>query len=99
MPTEIDQQVQQIAAQLGAAEIELKRRAPEIDKPVAAATVRFQVTKWVLWSYLGYAIAVGLYIMWKGESSQTTQLIDMMKTLLLPIVTLVIGFYFGSKAE
>ena len=78
---------------------EQEQRASKIDRPVPAANVRYFVTKWALWSYLGYAIGVGAYIMWKGESAQTAQLIDIMKTLLLPLVTLVLGFYFGSKAD
>jgi len=48
---------------------------------------------------LAYAILVGLFIAFCGEPTKSAALVDIMKTLLLPIVTLVIGFYFGSKAE
>lgn len=84
-------------AQVSLAEKEQSERAPTINQPVPAATVRFVVTKWVLCAFLGSTIVVGLFIMSKGENAQTAQLIDMLKTLLLPLVTLVIGFYFGSK--
>jgi len=53
----------------------------------------------ILVGYLGYAIAVGIFIMVCGDAVRAAPLIDIMKTLLLPIVTLVLGFYFGSKAE
>jgi hypothetical protein len=101
MPThpEIEERARQVAAQLDLLEKELPSREKKIDQPIPAATVRFHVTKWVLWSYLGYAIGVGLFIMFRGESEKSALLIDIMKTLLLPIVTLVIGFYFGSKPE
>jgi hypothetical protein len=79
---------------------QVNRLAPKIEEQsFSPSAVRFQVTKWVVGTFLIYAAVVGLFIMNKGESAQTTQLIDIMKTLLLPIVTLVIGFYFGSKAE
>ena len=89
--------LERVIAQVSSAEKQQTERAQTIERPIPSATVRFVVTKWVLGAFLGYAIVVGLFIMSKGESAQTAQLIDIMKTLLLPIVTLVIGFYFGSK--
>jgi hypothetical protein len=89
--------LERVIAQVNSAEQKQSEHAATIDKLVPAATVRFVVTRWVLGSFLGYTIVVGLFIMTKGANEQTAQLIDIMKTLLLPLVTLVIGFYFGSK--
>ena len=89
--------IQRAFAQVETAKSQQQELAPKVEQPIPAATVRFVVTKWVLLCFLGYASVVGGFIMYKGESAQTAQLIDIMKTLLLPLVTLVIGFYFGSK--
>lgn len=91
--------IERVLSQIQSAEQTQSASAPKIEQPVPSAAVRAFVTKWALWAYLGYAVVVGLYIMARGESAQSTQLIDIMKTLLLPIVTLVLGFYFGSKAD
>jgi hypothetical protein len=91
--------IERAFAQVSSAKEQQQQQARRIEEPITASTVRFRVTKWVLWSYLAYAIGVGLFIMFFGEPAKNATLIDIMKTLLLPIVTLVIGFYFGSKAE
>jgi len=96
---EIDDEIRRRSEELESAEQQLRTTEKKIDRPIPAATVRFHVTKWVLWSFLAYAIGVGLFIMICGDAARSALLIDIMKTLLLPIVTLVIGFYFGSKAE
>jgi ABC-type dipeptide/oligopeptide/nickel transport system permease component len=93
--------LERVIAQVDLVEKEQSKHAPTIDKPIQTATVRFVVTRWVVGSFLGYAIVAGIFIMnHVGNESakpQIDQLMDIMKTLLLPIVTLVIGFYFGSK--
>ena len=71
------------------------------DLPHAENNSLIEPSRWVVGSFLGYAIVAGIFIMnHVGNESakpQIDQLMDIMKTLLLPIVTLVIGFYFGSK--
>ena len=67
------------------------------EKPIPVGTIRFRITSWVVGAYLFYAIAVGIFIMVYDDAAKAASLIDIMKTLLLPIVTLVIGYYFGAS--
>jgi hypothetical protein len=99
MASDLRADIERAHAQVNSAKEQQQQRAPRIEEPIAASTVRFRVTKWVLWSYLAYAIGVGLFVMFGDDPTKNATLIDIIKTLLLPIVTLVIGFYFGSKAE
>jgi hypothetical protein len=81
---------------------EQARELPRVDQvvrqPIPMATARFHITRWVVWAYLAYGIGVGAFIMFGGDGAKSAVLIDMMKSLFLPLVTLVIGFYFG-RAE
>ena len=98
-PTDLQADIERARVRLQAAEQEQSARERQIERPIPLAAARYHVARVVLWSFLGYAIAVGLFIMFCNEPTKTATLIDIMKTLLFPIVTLVIGFYFGSKAE
>src|SRR5262249_33691011 len=74
---------------------------PQVEKvtktPVSPGQTRHLITMLVVCAYLLYAIAVGAFIIVSGDASKVSPLIDIMKTLLLPIVTLVIGYYFGAS--
>jgi hypothetical protein len=68
--------------------------------------IRAFVTRWVIIVFLGYIASVGLYIIIgsnTGDHAVTTEktanLMEIAKILLLPVVTFVIGHYFGSKAD
>jgi hypothetical protein len=88
--------IQRARAQVDLAETEQAVRARKIG-PIPTATVRYRVTLWVLLSYLVYVLLVGAFIVFGNDAAKTITLIDILKTLLFPIVMLVIGFYFGSS--
>jgi hypothetical protein len=79
----------------------LKPIAPKLNKlPFPSpAEVRFHLTQWIVGAFIVYSAAVGIFIMWSEEKEKFTILLEILKTLFLPLVTLVIGHYFGSKSE
>lgn len=85
--------------QVSAVEGGFKRTATRLMRvPVPSpAAVRFHLTQWIIGSFIVYATAVGVFIMFSGEKEKFTILLEILKTLFLPLVTLVIGHYFGSK--
>ncbi len=81
---------------------------PQIDKSVASAD-EFP-RRWIAWSIIGLfiflvvAVVVGYFATALCPSlSQLTSAADHIRelanTLVLPIVTLVLGYYFGKRAE
>src|SRR5262245_24765647 len=91
--------IQRAMAQVDAAQTQQAVHEPTIKAGgIQSATVRYYVTIGVVSAYILYAFGVGVYVAVWGDGNKTDHLIDIMKTLLFPIVTLVIGFYFGSKS-
>lgn len=52
----------------------------------------------VVVSFFAYAGVVGLFVIFWDAPAKAATLIDIMKTFLLPVVTLVLGFYFGRNS-
>jgi hypothetical protein len=58
----------------------------------------------VMWLYAGSVSFTVIYLLykgfWCGEDKAFSNLFDLLKVAVLPVVTLVIGYYFGtSKSE
>ena len=60
------------------------------------------VTRIVMWTFVGTIIFIGFslgargfgFTQWDGV---TTQALDLVKSTVLPVVTLVLGYYFGRE--
>lgn len=88
--------IREARAELTVAKSQQAAQARKIG-PIPTATVRYHVTLWVVLSYLAYVLLVGVFIVFGNDAAKTATLVDILKTLLFPIVMLVIGFYFGSS--
>ena len=64
--------------------------------------IRWRLTRVILF---GYVIAVGAVIVyvildgWRSGQSRFVELLDIIKVAMLPVVTFVIGYYFGSRSN
>jgi hypothetical protein len=67
--------------------------------PISPAAVRSHVTRLVVWAFVIYAAAIGLFIMFAPSTDRFAPLLELLKTFFVPVVTFVIGHYFGSKSE
>jgi hypothetical protein len=81
---------------------EAEKIPPEIllKHQVSPDTVRLMVTKIIIWSYAWFLLGTGAFIIFGGEQATTEHvqwLLDIGKTLFLPVVTFVIGFFFGKS--
>jgi len=61
--------------------------------------VRREITWVVVGAFVLSVMGTGIYIMRTGTSDSSSALIEMLKVFFLPLVTLVLGHYFGSKAD
>ena len=62
--------------------------------------IRLHVTKVVIWTYAFVLGAIIVYLIWRSiwyGDSVFEELIELVKIALLPVVTFVIGHYFGSS--
>ena len=98
-PDDLQTDIEGAREQVERAQVEQVQRAPKIDQPISLSTVRFRVTRWVLAFSAACVILVGSFVVFGNDSDKTKTLVGILTTLLLPIVTLVMGFYFGSKSE
>src|SRR5665213_2116895 len=68
------------------------------------SAMRSHATKVVIWLYALIMCAMVVYIMSVGAltgdfKSAEAQLVDLIKTAVIPIVTFVVGHYFGSSSR
>lgn len=94
-----DKAFRELAEQLASQEKNQGNFARLVKDPISAPAVRAYITKFVVGSYIIYLFGIGIYIVACGDTSREALLMDIMKTLFLPIVTLMIGHYFGSKSD
>jgi hypothetical protein len=87
---------QETTAFVSATETKAQDEIKTFGRTIPIANARYYLACWVVLTFLGYVVAVGLYVMFWPELDRIALLMDIMKTLLLPLVTLAIGFYFGS---
>ena len=61
---------------------------------------RSSIVLFVFWVYSGIIAAIGIYLLYRGIVCQEAvfdHFTEVMKIGVVPIVTLVIGYYFGSE--
>jgi hypothetical protein len=99
MPTneEINEKIRELSDTLQNTE----STQPIIDQvtanPFPLDRARFHLTQIVLWSFLMFLVVIILTVEANYDAPRTRLLIDVCKTMLLPLVTLMIGHYFGAS--
>lgn len=99
------EEVRLASADIAGSEQVLNLNFPTLDKGIpaySAPRVRASLTRNIVLVFLAYVLFAGLFIIFGGyaaTASKIDALIEIAKTLLLPVVTLVIGHYFGSKPD
>jgi hypothetical protein len=84
------------------AETNRATEAATISRGPRAEQIRWYATLMALGVWALYVVGVGLFgIFGNGAvtTDRTTFLLEVLKVGILPILTLAIGYYFGSKAE
>jgi hypothetical protein len=76
----------------------LTKVAPEL-KERSLDGARYNIGRYIVFSYVLFLFCTGAFIMYRGAAESVANLIDIMKTLFLPVVTFVIGHYYGSKSD
>lgn len=89
-----------------AAEIERSRSAPGLVEAVSAreADDRSMIAKWVMRGAGASVAAVYLFLILKawatGDWNASAQVaVEILKSVILPVVTLVLGYYFGRSGR
>jgi len=82
--------------------VEQDRRSPLFSQllPVKRESTRSHVTKVVVWGYVLLIAAVVAFIFFVPSIHSETKvanLLELIKVAVLPVVTFVIGHYFGSQ--
>ena len=74
--------------------------APPVGDLIAqkVASDRSWVTRSVISVFLTLVVAVVGITAYRGVDPTVTTIIDFLKTFLLPVVTLILGFYFGQSS-
>lgn len=79
-----------------------EEKSKQFDPPLGSAQARWSIAKYVIWTWMGVVGATTAFLI-VGSSyatpETTSNLFELIKIGLLPIVTFVIGHYFGSKSE
>jgi hypothetical protein len=61
------------------------------------------IVKGVFFLYLGAIGSLAVFYLYRGfrfdDNTAISSLVDLIKIAVLPVVTLVIGYYFGTKSE
>ncbi len=76
--------------------------APLLTDPASPTGVRSFVSRWVVIGFVLFIAAFALFVMFGGDrvtTEKTSLLMEIAKSLILPVVTFVIGHYFGSKTD
>jgi uncharacterized membrane protein len=78
----------------------VNRDAALLNRTIAPAAVRAHVTRVIIYFFVVYVAVVGLYVIFAPTlpPDRISNLLEVLKTAIIPIVTFVIGHYFGSKS-
>ncbi len=96
--------VDDISLRVASVERYLAGRAPAIDASVGReAEDRSWIARAILWVFVGTILAILALLLVDGVMTKewgivTERAADLIKTAVLPVVTLVLGFYFGSRS-
>src|ERR1700730_16202151 len=93
---DIQRQIEELAGQISALEQDQLKFDDFIGRAASPPVVRSHLTRLVVWAFIAYAFGTGIYVVWCGDPAKVLSLMEIMKTMLLPLVTLMIGHYFGS---
>ena len=96
---DLDAGIRRVREQVSAVESTQSALERATQTPIPLPQARFTIATWVVPAFLVYVILLGAIIVFDGDATKDALLVDIAKTLLLPLVTLVLGYYFGSKAE
>ena len=102
MSSDSDKTLEEIQRRLESLDKLQQQSKPLFDKRHTPAAVRSHVTHVVIWAYVLFLGCTGLAIIFGGSGltpDKTHDLIEISKTLFLPVVTFVVGHYFGSKTD
>jgi hypothetical protein len=90
---------------------EVEERVERIASPPAPSAIkvlddkmlehRFFIARWLTWLYCGAVGATAAYLIIRGfcfsDKSAFQDLFELIKVALLPVITLMLGFYFASS--
>ncbi len=97
--------VDAFVASLDAFEPETRRVAETVEDELRRqqAQDRSRIAKLIVWLFAlacgGTMLFVVVSVWWpsQGWDAGATQLVEILSSIILPVVTLVIGYYFGSE--
>jgi hypothetical protein len=99
MTDENERRIRRLLQQVAAQEPKADELQNITKSPVPIAAARFQLTQLVLWAFLVCIAVTVIAILCDYDNQRVVLMIDLLKTMLLPLVTLMIGHYFGSKGD
>jgi hypothetical protein len=97
MANNLDDDLNKLQEELAA--LAPKARAIPQHVPIPTDTARYHFTQIVLWAFLLFIAALVAIIQFDYVEAHVSILTDILKTMLLPLVTLMIGHYFGAKSN
>jgi hypothetical protein len=83
-------------------------KAPALDRAIQAHqditsnAARWRLARYVFWLYVGVVGASAIYLLYRGVfTGQDTipELMDLIKVAVLPVVTFVVGYYYGTSSK
>jgi len=89
------QEQQQAAKELEASEARLKRQQAD-DRSAIAKIIVVAFVVLIAWVVIAATVGAALFA-WDEIAEPVKVLMTILSSVLLPVVTLVIGYYFGSK--
>lgn len=91
---------------LETAQSEVSRDTQDVDtlKPTQADQDRSWIARTIIWIFVGAVAGVLSLLLLRGIytgdwETVTTQAADILKSAVLPVVTLVLGYYFGQSSK
>lgn len=98
--SEIRSAIERAIEQVNAAErTALPKLEKAVSQPLPMPRVRYRFTLTVLWALLVSLATIAIFYMCTGDKDKASFLFDIVKVAILPLVTLMIGHYFGSKSD
>jgi hypothetical protein len=96
---EISERINTVSNSISALENKLPAVEQSTRDPIPLPLARYHFTRIVLWAFIFAVFGVGVYAAFCSPADRVATLTDLLKVTLLPLVTLMIGHYFGSRGE